>query len=108
MKECAGFIRGFCAEKPDLTKFIIGAISTADPLLNTESRVTVAESRYFTGRTDEMIAELYQQLIRTKAEDLEALCPLLEEIIEDQQICVVAGQSQMNECADRLQEIRNV
>ena len=63
---------------------------------------------YFTGKTDEKVAEIYRQLIQTKAEDLEALCGMLDEIIEDQQICVVAGQSQMNECAEKLLEIKNV
>ena len=53
MNQAAAFIRGFCADEPDLTGFILSAVSTLDPLLNTESKMTVAENRYFKGTSYE-------------------------------------------------------
>ncbi len=102
MNQAAAFVRGFCADEPDLTGFILSAVSTLDPLLNTGSRMTVAESRYFKGTSYEDICRYYSQLIHTTPADLLALCDALEDITADNAICVVAGQAQMDGCGDKL------
>jgi Zn-dependent M16 (insulinase) family peptidase len=102
MNQAAAFVRGFCADEPDLTGFILSAVSTLDPLLNTGSRMTVAESRYFKGTSYEDICRYYSQLIHTTPADLLALCDALEDITADNAICVVAGQAQMEGCGDRI------
>ena len=102
MNQAAAFIRGFCADEPDLTGFILSAVSTLDPLLNTESRMTVAENRYFKGTSYEDVCRCYSQLIHSTPADLLALCDVLDDITADNAICVVAGQAQMDGCGDKL------
>ena len=102
MNGASAFIRDFCADAPDLTGFILSAVSTLDPLLNTESRMSVAESRYFKGTSYEDVCRYYSELIHTTPADLLALCEALEDITADNAICVVAGQAQMDGCGDRL------
>jgi Zn-dependent M16 (insulinase) family peptidase len=102
MNQAAAFIRGFCSDEPDLTGFILSAVSTLDPLLSTESKMTVAESRYFKGTTYEDICRYYSQLIHTTTADLLALCGALDDITADNAVCVVSGQSQMDGCGDKL------
>ena len=102
MNQAAAFIRGFCADEPDLTGFILSAVSTLDPLLNTESKMTVAENRYFKGTSYEDACRCYSQLIHSTPADLLALCDVLDDITADNAICVVAGQAQMDGCGDKL------
>ena len=108
MNGAADFVRGFCADGPDLTGFILSAVSTLDPLLNTEGRMTTAETRYFKGASYEDVCRYYGELIHTTCDDLLALCPALENIAADNAICVVAGQSQIDACGDRLTSRRAV
>lgn len=102
MDGASAFVRNFCGNNPDLTGFILSAVSTLDPLLNTESKMIIAETRYFKGTTYEDICRYYHQLIHTTANDLLALCSVLDDIIADNAICVVAGQSQIDGCGNVL------
>ena len=102
MDSSADFVRSFCQSDPDLTGFILGSVSTLDPLLTEESRRAAAENRYFKGITEEDFCRWYQELIHTSNADLLALCPLLEKIRDTQGACVVAGAPQLDACGDAL------
>lgn len=104
----AHFVRSFCAGNPPLTGFILGAVSSLDPLLNTEARLTLGESRYFKGTSYEDICRYYSQLVHTTADDLLSLCDMLDEITADNAVCVIAGQSQMDGCGDQITSRRTV
>lgn len=104
----ADFIRQFCADQPDLTGFILSAVSSLDPLLNTSEKISVAESRYFKSVSYEDICRYYSQLIHTTAEDLLALCDGLEQIRQENAVCVVAGQPQLEGCGQRITGHRTI
>ena len=102
MDRAADFIRGFCAEKPDLTGFILGAVSTLDPLMTEASRMTAAENRYFKGITEEDICRWYGELVRTTPADLLRLCEALDRVKEENAACVIAGSGQLDACGEML------
>ena len=96
MKQAASFLRDFCAEQPDLTGFILSAVSTLDPLLNTVSRMDMAEHRWFKGSSREDVCQCYRQLLHTTPEDLLDLSGMLEELASDETVCILAGTEQLN------------
>jgi len=98
MDRSVDFVRDFCADEPDLTGFILGSVSALDPLLTEADKMSVAENRYFKGTTREDICRYYRQLIHTTPADLLALCGVLEAVREENDHCVLAGQSQIAEC----------
>ena len=102
MDRAADFVRGFCKDEPDLTGFILGSVSTLDPLMTEEMRRAAAETRYFKGITEEDVCRWYGELLRTTNADLLALCPALEKIRDTQSACVVAGSAQLDACGDAL------
>ncbi len=104
----AEFIRNFCAETEDLTSMILGAFAAADPLLNTQSRIAVAEGRFFNGTTYEDVCRTSKELVETTKEDLLALTEALEQIAKDNAVCVVAGQPLLEACGEKLAEIQQV
>ena len=103
MDRAADFIRDFCKDEPDLTGYILGAVSSLDPLLTEESRRALAETRYFKGIWDEDVCRWYGELVHTSPADLLALCPALDRLREERSACVIAGAAQLDACGDRLQ-----
>lgn len=105
MDAAADFVRTFCAEEPDLTGFILGSVSALDPLLTQSEKIAAAEARYFKGTSYETVCRYYRELIHTTPADLLALCPALEELSAENAVCVVGGQSQLDECAGALDTV---
>ena len=102
MEGAADFVRGFIAEKPDLTAFILGSVNALDPLLNSADRMNVSEARYFKGISYDKVCRLYSELIHTTPEDILTLCDALEELREDSSACVVAGKTLIEDCGKRM------
>ena len=108
IRNAAAFLRSFCEGNPDLTGFILSAVSSIDPLRNASAKVDAATAGFFRGVTREEIVERYRTLIATTPEDLLALCPALEELAADNAVCIFAGRDQLDGCADELDRILNV
>ena len=98
----AEFVRGYCGSDPDLTPMILGAMASADPLLNTQMKISLAEGRYFKGTTYEEVCRTRRELIGTTKEDLLALTEVLEALARDEAVCVVAGQPLLDACGEKL------
>ena len=94
-KGAADFIRGFCSEDPDITGFILSAVSILDPLRSASEKMLASEARYFRGLDDELYRRYYRELIDTTVKDLLDLCPVLEMIIADDNVCIVAGKDEL-------------
>lgn len=107
-REAASFIRRFSAEKPDLTRQILGSVSDLDPLRNSEQKMSLAESLYFRGETQEDLARVYRELLATTSDDLLALCGMLDALTEKKHICVVGGQAALAACGEQLSEIQTI
>ena len=68
--------------------------------MNTEQRISVAENRYFKGISHETFCRWYRELLKTTIEDLSSFSCLLDEMIADNNICVLAPK---NLRVDRMQ-----
>ena len=100
----AAFLRTFCKGNPDLTGPILASVANLDPLLNTESRISVVEGRFFRGISQEDVCRWYSQLLQTTPEDLLDLVDALEDLRADQTVCVLAGNDLLAQCGERLTE----
>ncbi len=108
MREAAAFVRDFIREDPDLTGFILSAVSSVDPLRSANVRIAAGDNRYFRGITEEQVVERYRALIRTKPEDLLALCEMLDRIAKEDSVCVAAGKELLEACGGEIRDILNV
>ena len=105
MRRAAAHLRAFCLDEPDLTGFILGAVSVLDPLRGAEARLSAGDARWFRGVTEEEICRLYAELIHTTPADLLALAPVLEELAAQQAVCVTAGKPLLEACGQELEDI---
>ena len=104
MRNAPAYLRAFCRDEPDLTGFILGAVSVLDPLRGAESKLGAGESRWFRGVTEEEICLRYAELIHTTAADLLALAPVLEALAAGNAVCVVAGKPLLEACGEDAEE----
>jgi len=106
--KAADFVRGFCAQNTDLTPMILGALASVDPLLNVKQKIGLAEGRFFKKTAYEDVCRVRKELIGTTNEDLLALTQALENVAEDNAVCVVAGQPLLDTCGEQLCQVRQV
>lgn len=102
---CADFIEAFCAQSPDLTGFVLGALSDSDPLLSAEDKVHLAEARWFKGTSHENVLRLRSQLRSTTPEDLTELAKALRCAAAENNYCVVGGKEQLEACGEKIEKI---
>ena len=102
------FLRAFCAAKSDLTGFILSSVSAVDPLRTSTDKLSAGEKRYFLGIDQAEVDRRYRALVHTTAEDLLALCPILEDIAADKAVCVAAGKDLLDACGGALDSVVTV
>ena len=103
--DCAKVVKALCAPGTDLTRYILGAMADADPLLGAAGKIRLAETRHFRGTGTEEVRLRRRQLLECKAEDLLALCPALEQIAQKENYCIIAGKQQLDDCAGLLDTV---
>ncbi|MGX8698661.1 MAG: insulinase family protein [bacterium] len=102
-----GFLRDYLAEKPDLTSSILAAWSAADPLLNAQSRIALADTRWFRGITMEDVKRLRREILTTDADALLALLPDLS-LASRSPVCVVVAGKELLETCEGLDRVETV
>lgn len=100
---CADVVEGF---QGDVTKYILGAMSDADPLLCAADKIHLAEMRHFRGITHEDTVQRHRELLSCTAQDLAALCGSLRAMAREQNYCIVGGKEQLD--SQMLDEIIQV
>ena len=105
MRNVPAFLRAFCAEQPDLTGYILGAVSTFDPLRSAERKLSAGEARWLRGITEDEVRTRYQELLHTTADDLLALIPVLEALAAENAVCVAAGKPLLDACGESVKDL---
>ena len=65
-------------DRPELTGYILSSVSALDPLRTPEGKLSSAEARFFTGKTNADAERRYAELLGTTGEDVLALAPMLD------------------------------
>lgn len=102
---CADAVEQFCSSGSDLSKYILGAMTDADPLLSALELIATAEGRYFRRMTQADAARYRRELLECTPEQLRRLATLLRGAAEKGSYCIVGGAQQLDECGEKLDEI---
>ena len=100
------YIRNFHADERDMTKYIIGTISGKDVPKTPQMKGNTSKVAYFCGITQEMIQQDRDQVLYATEEDIRALAPLIESILEDDTVCVVGSETAIRKEKDLLEEVK--
>ncbi|MCD8155797.1 MAG: insulinase family protein [Clostridiales bacterium] len=100
------YIRNFQADERDMTKYIIGTISGKDVPRTPQMEGSVSTAAWFSHVTEEMVQRERDQILKATEEDIRALAPLMDAILEDSQICVVGSETAIRRAEEVFGEIR--
>ena len=100
------YVRTFQADERELTKYIIGTISGKDVPRTPKTQGALGKMAYFRGLTVEMLQKERDQILDATVEDIHALAPLIEAVLEDDQLCVVGSESAIEKAKDIFMETK--
>ncbi len=93
------FLEAFVGAEPDLTGFIIGTVSSTEPLMLPGKQGAVADSWYFRGTSYADRCALRKEILSTTVEDLSELEADLRSFSGEKSVCVVGPQAQVDGCS---------
>lgn len=97
------FLRTFCRNREPFESLLIGAVSDSEPLLAVPVRSRLATERVLRGITLEQKRRERRELLDTAYGDLLDFADRLEELVAQQNICVVGGAALLDTCGDMIQ-----
>ena len=102
------YIRDFQADERDMTKYIIGTISSKDVPKTPQMKGSVSKTAYFCGVTEEMLQKERDQILNASVEDIRALADIVKAVLDAEQICVVGSESKVEGASDILMEVKSL
>ncbi len=101
-RQIPDYIRSFEADEDQMTRYIIGTISNKDIPRTPQMQGSISRAAYFDGVTEEMIQRTRDEILNATQEDIRALAPLVESILQDQEYCVVGSETKVNDSVKEL------
>ena len=94
----ADFLREFVQSGERIDKFVISTIAETEPLMSPRDEGSMADSRWFTGRTEDDLRRQRAQILATDGEKLLSWCVTLEHMAATGAVAVVAHEEALKAC----------
>ena len=102
------YLENFEADERDMTKYVIGTISDLDTPLLPPYKGAKADSAWFSGVTDEMLAQERREILTAQPEDIRALAGVIRAILAQGSLCAIGNQEKIRENREMFGEIKNL
>ena len=102
------YLRNFQADERDMTRYVIGAMSSLDAPLTPAARGAAELSAYLTGETDEEHQRQREEILGTNQADIRALADIVEEILGTGALCAVGNGGKIKENSHMFGEVKNL
>ena len=86
------FLRDFVRDGEPLTKYIIGAIGDADPVLTPRMKGYISTMKYLRGIDYERDSEVRRRMLATDYEELLKIADLIDKASQNSAICIAASK----------------
>ncbi len=107
-EEIPEFIRAYAADERDITKSIIGTISTLDMPLTPQAKGARSLSLYLAGISYDNLKEERDQIINVTRDQIRDLSDLVRAVLNEGNICVIGNESKIEENRDMFDEVKNL
>lgn len=104
----AAYLRAFSVDEREMTKYIIGTMSTLDTPLTPQMKGEVAAECHMRHITQGMIQLERDQVLATRQEDIAALADLIEACMKEDYVCVLGGEQKIKENKALFGELKQV
>ena len=102
------YLRNIDFTEREMTKFIIGTISGMDTPLTPSSRGNRSLMAYVTHLGFDKIQKERDEVLATTVEDIKALAPLIQAVLDCDNICVIGNEGKIEEAKDLFTETKNL
>ena len=104
----ADYVRNYSADERDMTKNIIGTISTLDTPLTPQNKGSRSLSFYLAGVTPEDLQRERDEIRNVTNEDIRGLADLIRSILEAGNICVIGNENKVEENRSLFHCVKNL
>lgn len=102
------YINTFSADEREMTKYILGTISSLDTPL-TNSMICDRQAALYIGNIDDdFLQEEREEILKTSVEDIRSFAPLIEQCMKEDCICVLGGKEKIEQNSNLFNSIINV
>ena len=102
------YIRNFDANERDMTKFVIGAISTLDMPLTPSQRGKRGLDAYMKGVDDSALQKERDEVLSTSVEDIRNQADLIDAVMGQKCLCVIGNEDNIEANADMFDSINQL
>lgn len=99
------YVRNFEADERDMTKFIIGTISSMDVPFTPRTSGSRSMGAYISGLKDEDLMAERRQVLNTTVEDIRKHGDLIEAVLAQNNICVVGNEDNIEKDKELFEQI---
>lgn len=99
------YVRNFQADKREMTKYIIGTISSKDVPRTPQMQGSISKTAWFCGITEEMAQKERDEILQADSASIHALAPLIDAILSDEAICVVGSETTLQKEQELFGEV---
>lgn len=102
------YVANFSVEERDMTKYIIGTISSVDTPLNPSAKGARSLSAYLSGVSELDLQRERDQILSATVQDIRALKDIVKVVLEANQICVIGNEAKIEEAKELFHNICNL
>ena len=107
-EKAVDYVRNFEADEAEMTRYILGTFGDMDTPLNPSAKGTRSFDFYLRGVTEEYLLEDRLKALNTHQEDIRALAPIIEAIMQDDYLCVVGNGDKITAEQELFDEVTNL
>ena len=107
-EESVEYVEHFEVSERDMTKYIIGTMSSLDTPLNPNSKGMRSMSAWLQGLEEETVQRERDQVLTCESKDIRALAPYLKAVLSQKHICVIGNEAKLEEQKELFETVRNL
>ena len=102
------YLENFDVSEREMTKFVIGTMSTVDSPLTPAAKGSRDMGAYFSGAQQEDIQKAREQIIDCTADDIRSFAPLIQAVMDEGNVACVGSEGKIEEDKDIFDNVRSL
>ena len=107
-EDSVSYTEHFEASERDMTKYIIGTISSMDTPLNPNAKGSRSMGAWMTGLTEEDVQKERDEVLSCTEKDIRALAPYLKEMLSQNHLCVIGNEEKLEEQKELFDKLESL
>lgn len=107
-EKAVDYIRNFTADERDMTKYIIGTISSLDTPRTPRTQGNVSMGAYLSGTTQEDLQKQRDEILNVTQEDIRKLADIVKAILDCNNLCVIGSEKKIEQNKDMFLEVKTL